>query len=342
MKFISIISLGLMLLLISGCDRLNDGVIYPLDLEDYPQVVLFDDEGDGDVEDGDKVEIVLTLLNRNDPSGEEIAGTTVPLAQDVTVTFQIVDEEGIGSLADYILDWAAYYEIDDCTTSDDEGIDLALTLDLVTGVGSVIFPKDVEEVIIELELKDDLLTDDVVNDDSRGFKIILAEVTTGSESVAVNPDLEFEYKVLDDELIFGKWALDVSDSAQFSTFTALFGLIDEEIVSLSADDVDEIEVEFKYNEVSIVIVLKEEETVEECGEVETVNLEIEVEGEYEELTGDALEGEIEFAEAIEQNDGSEIEFVYSGSFLITGNQLEISLEGEFDDNTAEGSFILTR
>ncbi|GAB4412382.1 MAG: hypothetical protein OHK0039_18340 [Bacteroidia bacterium] len=332
-----------MLLVLVGCDRLNDGVIYPIDLDDYPQVLRFDDDGDGDIEDGDKVEIVLSLLDRRDPEGEELGGTTVPLTADATVTFQVVDAEGFDNLGDYLLDWSAYYEIDDCTTSDDAGIDLGLAFDIATGIGSVRFPKDVEEVIVEFELSDARFDDDVVNGDGRGFKVVLLEIASaGGESVAVNPDLEFEYVVLDDELIFGKWALDTGDPAQFAAFVALFGLVDEDIAALTAAEVDEIEIEFKYAEVGVVVVLKEEETVEECGDIEVVNVEIEVEGEYEELTDDDLEGDIEFAESIEQEDGSEIEFVYAGTFKIEGNQLTLTLEGEYDDNSTEQTLVLTR
>lgn len=321
----------------------DDGVVNPLAIEDFPQVILFSDEGAGEVEDEDKIEIALSFLDRIDPTGEELGGTTVPLTADATVVFQIVDAEGFDNLGDYLLDWAAYYEVDDCTTSDDLGIDLNLSFDPATGMGSVLFPKEVEEIIIEFEVNDALFDDDIVNDGSRGFKAMLLSVTSaGDEKVVVNPDLEFEYVVLDDELIFGSWELDVEDADQFAAFVSLFGLLNEDIRTLQAEDVDAIEVEFKFDELSFVVVLKEEEEEEDCGEIELVNVEIEVEGGYESLTDDALEGEIEFADDIEQEDGSELEFVYKGNFSIDNDQLTLELEGEYDDETVEATLIFTR
>jgi hypothetical protein len=47
-----------------------------------------------------------------------------------------------------------------------------------------------------------------------------------------------------------------------------------------------------------------------------------------------LNGDIEFAEEIEQEDGSLIEFVYKGEFRIVGSTMELELEGEYDDENA--------
>ncbi|NJO03595.1 MAG: hypothetical protein HC880_19640, partial [Bacteroidia bacterium] len=40
----------------------------------------------------------------------------------------------------------------------------------------------------------------------------------GAQSVVVNIDTEFEYIVLDDELIFNEWSLDPSDTDAFDAF----------------------------------------------------------------------------------------------------------------------------
>jgi hypothetical protein len=58
----------------------------------------------------------------------------------------VSDFEGFAKISDYILDGTAFYEVDDCTTSEDNGVDLKLVFNRTTGKGSVTFPKDVEEI----------------------------------------------------------------------------------------------------------------------------------------------------------------------------------------------------
>lgn len=317
----------LAVVMITACDKKNDDLVYPL--KDFPQVIKFDDEGDGDLEDEDHFSFVLTLNDRMDPTGGEPAGKVVPLSQNVTVEFEILEFEGFDNLADYVKGWKAFYEIDDCTDSDD----LPMEFDLSTGKGTVQFPAGVEEIEVEFETDDSFFDDDMMNEGERTITVDLKNVQ-GSNSVVVNSGTSFKYEVLDDETVHGDWELDASDAGQFEAFKSLFGLVNEDIAGLNADDVDKIEISIEYNEVTVVVELKETEMVEECGETEEVNKTIEIETEIEELELNTTEGDIETVGEVETDDSVK-EFVYSGSYTVTGNQLELTLTGEYDDNESD-------
>ncbi|RYE19833.1 MAG: hypothetical protein EOP51_19110 [Sphingobacteriales bacterium] len=335
MKKLKYIVLSLLILVATACDKRNDNVVTPLVGNDFPQILNLADEGDGELEDEDKFSFKITLADRVDPDGEELEGRIVPLKKKVRVHFEITDHEGFGNLSSYIKDAKAFYEIDDCTTSEDKDIDLHLTFNAATGKGSVDFPAGVEEIEIEFETNPDLFDDNILNTGDRKLEIQLTGVDADGQKVVANTANKFEYIVLDDESVYGKYELDVNDAAQFKKFVDLFGLINEDVKGLKASDVDEIEIEFQYDKFKAVIVLKETEEVEECGETETVNKEIEIEGGIEELDTNTLEGNVEFADDLEQEDGSEKEFKYSGGFKIVGDKLELTLQGEYDDNETE-------
>lgn len=327
--------LSLLLLALVACDKKNDNVIEPLAGENFPQILNLADEGDGEQEDEDKFSFKITLADRVDPKGESLEGRIVPLQKTVRVNFEVTSFKGFSKLSDYIEDATAFYEIDDCNTSEDMNIDLHLTFDKATGKGSVDFPAGVEEVEVEFETNPDLFDDDILNTSDRKIEIQLSSVVAGDEKVVVNTANKFEYEVLDDESVYGSYEVDVDDAAQFQKFIALFGLINEDVKNLTANEVEEIEVEFQYGEFKAVIVLKETEQVDECGEVETVNKEIEIEGGIEELSTNALEGDVEFADDLEQEDGSEIEFKYKGGFKMIGSTLQLTLKGEYNDEETE-------
>lgn len=320
--------------LVASCDKKNDDLVYPLN--QFPQVVKFDDEGDGDVEDEDHFSFVLTLNDKVDPSGKELGGKVVPLQQNITVHFEIKDPEGFDNIGDYVKSWKAFYEIDDCTESDD----LPMEFDPVTGKGSVQFPAGVPEIEVEFETDDSFFDDDIVNDAERSLKIVLTSVEGGNENVVINPAGEFKYEVLDEEAIHGDWELDHEDADMFAKFKSLFGSLNEDIASLNAEDVDKIEISIEYNEVKVVVELKETEMVEECGETEEVNKTIEIEADLEGLSTLTTEGDIEFVGEIEQDDESVREFTYKGGFTINGGSLELTLRGEYDDNETEEITLL--
>jgi len=327
---------------LASCTRRDEDVVEPISVEDFPQVILLDDEGDGDLEDEDKMSFKVTLLDRVDPSGQDLGGVIVPLQSDAVVNFSIVDLEGFSTLSNYILGGEAFYEIDDCETSADQNIDLMFTLDPVLGTGSFIFPADVEEVEVEMELDPALFDDGSFNMDGRGFTLELEFLNT-SENVRVNTDINFQYEVLDDEAIYGAWELDHTDSALFEKFKGLFSPIEEDLNGLEAADVDKIEIEFKYDEMEIVIELVETEMVDDCGTIETENKVIEIAMDYDDLESGELSGDASFEGEVEQDNGSELEFSYEGSFDIAASTLTLTLAGEFDgDEIDEAELVLTK
>lgn len=330
------ILLSVMVILFSACDKRNDNLVSPLVEGDFPQILLLADEGDGELEDEDKFSFVITLADRRDPEGKELGGKVVPLQEDVTVHFEVSGHHSFGTTAPYILAANAFYEIDDCTTSEDQDIDLHVVFDALSGKGSVVFPKGVTEIEVEFETDPDLVNDKIFNTKSRSLDIKLTAVDTKDEKVVVNNDNAFEYVVLDEEGIYGKYELEVNQVAEFEKYLALFGLVNDDVKGLKADEVKEIVFEFQYGEFKAIVVLNETEEVDDCGSVEIVNKEIEIEGEFEELDDDKQEGELEFVGAVEQEDGTEKEFVYKGNFKLNGDRLALLLKGEFnDEKTAE-------
>lgn len=331
MKKITGACLALIIFIIASCDKKNKDLETPL--KDFPQVVMLADEDDGEIEDEDKFSFKITLADRPDPSGSEPGGTVVPLEKNVTVQFAITDHEGFAQLQDYIIGAEAFYEIDDCTTSLDQGEDLDLQFNIATGIGSVTFPAGVEEIEIEFETDAALFDDNVFNNSERSLTIQLTDLIGNEPGVTVNKTAEFTHHVLDDEGIYGEWELDVNDAAEFAKFKNLFGLINEDIANLDAADVDEIAIEFEYGEVKAIVVLNETETVDDCGTPSVEHKVIEVEAEIEDIEDDSQNGDLEFAEMLELINGALKEFVYKGSFAISGTHVSLTLEGEFNDQS---------
>ena len=331
---------GIVLCFLLGCSREDEGVIDVINPNDYPQLILLDDEGGGKLEDSDEISVVITLADRLDPNGEELGGGIFPLDEYYPVEFHITEAEGFDRLEDFILGAEAFYEIDDCTTSLDNGENLIKTYDPATGRGRVIFPAGVEEIELVFSVNEEFFNDEALND-HRGFVLDISAVEA-TQDVAIFSG-NFQYEVLDDEAIFGEWELDVSDAEQFTRFQGLFGLINEEVASLSAEAVAGIAVEFGYDEMTATVELTETETVEDCGETEEENVEIEISAGYDELTRDAVEGEIVLEDDVEIDNGAEEEFSYQGSFLIVNDLLQLTLSGSFsDEETEEITLNLTR
>lgn len=330
-------------MLLTACEKKNDDLITPSLDGNFPQILLLSDEGDGDLEDEDKFSFKITLAERVDPEGKELGGKITQLAADVTVHFELSSFKGFSSLSTYLLDAKAFYEIDDCTTSEDQDIDLHLVFDPISGKGSVTFPKGVEEIEIEFDTNEDLFDDDILNTTARNLEIRLTSVDSKGEKVVVNDQNIFKYLVLDDESIYGEYELDVANQQQFQHYIDLFGLVNEDIKSLRPADVEEIKVEFQYGELKAVITLKETEEVVACGETESVNKEIEIEADFEELEDELENGDLEFVGKVEQDNGREIAFSYKGSFKLVKGQLELTLQGVYDGaETAAITLVLDK
>ncbi|MET0466355.1 MAG: hypothetical protein ABW007_24575 [Chitinophagaceae bacterium] len=343
MKSIQLFICSLLLVSVWSCDKKNDDLVMPNTGDNFPQVIRFDDEGDGDAEDADEFSFKLVLNDRPDASGENPGGKITPLKEDVTVLFEIREWEGFDNPANYIKGIKAFYEIDDCTNSDDKGIDLNVTFNTATGKGSVRFPKDVEEIEVVVETDEDFFNDNVLNKDERSITMAVTGVQTlNGANVTFNNALEFKYEVLDEEGVHGDWELDHENADQFARFKVLFGKVNEDIAALDADEVDKIEISIEYNEVKVVVELKEMEEIEECDGPEMVNKVIELEADLEDLSTLTDEGDIEFAGEVEQPDGSIKEYVYKGGFTITANGIRLVLKGEYDDEETDEITLLLK
>lgn len=334
--------------MLGACDRRNDEVVEPISAENFPRQLVLSDGGDGDFEGEDNVSVEIELLPRFDVEGKELEGKNDPLTQAVTLNFEIKDLKGFTRLSDYVKGGKAFYEVDDCTTSEDEDIDLDFKLDLATGKGSVSFPAGVEGIEIELETDEDLFDDGETNGEERGFTVVLTGLTgAGTQGVVLNTSNKFEYQVLDDEVVFGDWEVDFEDDVEFAAFKALFGPLDEDIADLKAEDVDKIEISFGYQGVQIKVELIETEA-DECDPTDEVNKEIEIESEYGTDLGDLFDtgsGEIEFAEEIEQDNGQVVEFKFEGEYEIDPTDPEkmtLTLEGEYLDEIKKQTLNLKK
>lgn len=325
----SLLALGAL----AACSKETKDVVKPRSAEDMPIQIILDEDEDGNVEDDDKAKMAFTFTDRIDPTGKELGGITPSLSQPATISCLIKDPEGFSNLADYILDIKAVYEVDDCTEED-----ITVTFDLSTGEVSFDFPAGVEEVEVEFELDDTFFDDDVVSDD-RGFVVEVLGLSNTSENVVINTDTEFEYKVLDDELIFGEYELELTQE-NLDRLKTLFAEVNEDLADLSLADIDAFEMEVSLEEIEFKTVLIEEEA-DECDPTDFDNVEVSVEGEFEELTDDEQTGDVEFVVELEDENGFVEEFTYKGSFEINGDDMTLTLECE-DLETGEVTLSFKR
>lgn len=342
MKNISILLLCATVL-ITSCSKENLDVVDPRDAAQFPQQIIVDEEKIFELEDTDKAEFEVKLTDRVDASGLNLSGISVPLEQPVRVNFELSDAAGFSGWENYILSGKAYYEIDDCTTSDDLNIDLEFEFDSITGRGSFLFPVGTTAVIVELELDATVTDDNVVSSSDRGFTFALTGLAQESSVVVVNTTLKSEFRVYDDELVFGEWAIDHTDTTQWNGVRTLLEISESDVSSLVATAINGISVEITPTETQFVITLIATEAVEGCTGIDTVNIEIEVEGEVDEITDNALSGEIVFVVELENSDGTVREVEYSGEFNRSGNQLILTLRADDGDNqTSDITITLTR
>ncbi|KYP16574.1 hypothetical protein [Flavihumibacter sp. CACIAM 22H1] len=333
---------SLLLLGSIGCDKKNKELILPLTTDKFPQVIKFADDKTGELENSDEFSITLTLTDRVDPEGAAAGGKIIPLQADVRVFFTVAAKDGIDQLADFIKGGTAVYEIDDCTNSADQGIDLQFQFDAATGLGSVIFPKGVEEIELVFEVEDTYLNDALLNEEERAIEFKLVSLEASAENVVVNTALSVQVEFLDEEGIHGTWELDLENQANFAAFKALFGLVNEEIAALELSMVEKVEIEIELDEVNLTVELKETELAEECGETAEVHKRIELELEIEELDYLVAAGNLEAIGELEGTDNSLLEYLLRGNYTLSGNQLQLQLQNEFDKKTVEATLFLNR
>jgi hypothetical protein len=321
--------------LATACSKEKFRHVKPVSGSDFPKQLVLDEEKVGELEDSDKVKFDIKLTDAVDPTGEALSGKVLPLETGVTINFELKDNEGFASWSDYITGGTAYYEIDDCTTSEDLNIDLAYTFDPLTGKGSVFFPAGAEAITIELELNAALTDDALENSDDRGFVFALTGLGATSENVVLNTDIRSEFRVYDDEKVFGSWTIDHTDAAQYQRLLELFGIANADLNGLASAEIDEVEMEFAFDELEVKLVLLETETQDNCGTEEQVAIELSIEGEIDDLTDDATSGEITFVVEVENDNGTITEIEYEGTFVRTGDTLTLTLKGDNGEEETE-------
>jgi len=326
-----------------SCSKEELDLVDPIETADFPFQIVLDEEEIFEPEDGDKAEFEITLTDRIDGSGIQPSGITEPLSQSVRVFFTLSDNEGFSNWSDFVLSGKAYYEVDDCTTSEDLGEDLQFQFDTLSGEGSFIFPAGVESVVVEFELDPAITDDNVINPDARGFSFALTGLENPPANVVVNTTMKTEFVVFDDEQVFGEWILDHNDAVQLQGMIDLFQLAEEDVVGLVSADIDEAVLEITPNEVQLKITLVATETIQGCSGLEVVNEEIEIEAEVDEVTDDDVIGDLVFIVELEDDNGFISEVEYSGTFSRSGNTLTLLLTGTLGDTeTNEITLTLTR
>lgn len=333
----------LALLTLVACDRREEDLVTALSPDELPIVILISDEGDGDLEDADEVGIGLELLPLWNADTRNPEGETPEMPGDVTVQFALSNPAGFSAWDTYILGVDAIYEIDDCTDSSDEGIELNAEYDPATGTGSFTWPQGVSEIEVVFELDPNLFANDLLDGGFGGFTFEVTGVE-GNEAVRTSSNLSYDYLVLDDEAVFGEWSIDPSTNSNWEALQALFDNFDEDFAALEVAEIDEIVLAFEYDKMEITIVLLATEE-DECDPSELVNEEIQIEADYafspDDLAG-MTEGDLELEGAIEL-DNVEYEFVLEGNFALSsdGSTLTLELGGEIDDISVLVPQILT-
>lgn len=324
-KFINkTILVAIALLMLNSCYEQD---LQPVTEEDFPLQILLDLNEGGAYESDDDFGLNVSFDGGvdeiTDQNGEVITGspggTRGPASTDLVVEFVIENLEGLTLGTDVTID-EVIYEIDDCTEG---SADFTFNND---GTGTFTIPAGVEEVEIVFALDDSAIDNDIENTEDKGFELTLTGIQGSPAGVLLNINNVFEYTVLDDEAVFNEWTLDHEDADLLNDFISTFSPVLEELEGLTSSEIDEIIFEYGYSEVKILVVLTETEMVEECAETDEVNLELEIEGEFE-----VEDGEIEMV--LENADGDE--FTYSGTFLVTQGPLMLSLTLEGEDEDGE-------
>jgi len=328
------------LLLLSACNDEAPDVV-PLD-NDFPLRLELDaDEGGTFAGETDyKIEIKFADFLGDLPS------------ENVTLNYQLKDLAGftLGEGDDQLHVKEVVFEIDDCT----EG-EFAATFS-PDGSGTITFnPADAEkfEVVLSLpfetviedgeEEEVALNDDDVLNSDDRGFVFEITDISSTS-GILFNQVREHEFALLDDEQVPGKYKLDITDEAVFTSFQELFAPFSPDLAALQFTDILEddgervIEFEFDFEEVKMEIETNEMEA-NECDPSELEAVKVEVEGEYK-----AEDGELEIEGKYEEfeDDGEpkgEIDFIVTADFSLSEDTetLTITFTSAIDeDNFAPG------
>lgn len=331
---------------IIACSKRDEDVTEITNPQDFPKVIMLSDEFDADNEDNDAVGIAMEMLPIWSESNPNVDGEVLAPSETVRVFFKVFDYEGPGEINNYILGGKAFYEIDDCTTSEDENIELNFVWNADTKEGFFDWPAGISSIEVEFEVDPLHFDDDAVNEGGRGFSFQLTSIQTNDSRVKLQAAPEFRYHVIDEEGIFSSFDFDFNNPISFEAFKSFFGNFDSDINDLEASAIDAIEFSFDHEKLEMTITLIETEE-DECDATEIVNKEIQVELEYdfdfEDLinfteyegtligeieTDDLGNAEVEIASMIDFNGANEAIITLSGESVI----------GDIEEQT----FTLTR
>lgn len=311
-KYISYLFLGLVGSMASCVD--NDLDVYPKDA-DFPFRLILDTDKGGDLADAEDYGLEIKFA---DFIGDLPSGATV------TVDYEISDltDDMIGAVE---ID-AIVYEIDD----DEFELEFTPSGDGLTGTITLNDPTT-NEIPEAFEVVFKLPGEEEVFYASGSFKFSLSNLQSSSQAIVLGTPYEFEYEVVDHELA-GSWEFEIDNEDDFDSFKEVFAPISYDLDQLDyadvLDGVLEIEMEFGFEEVKIVIVYLDLDG-EEVG--------IEVEGEYDFEDGEL---EIEGSHEIYGDDGEledELDFIIESGFGIDGDELTVTFLKIIDeDNYEEG------
>jgi hypothetical protein len=316
---------------IIACSKRDEDVTEITNPQDFPKVIILSDEFDADNEDNDAVGIAMEMLPIWSESNPNVDGEVLAPSQTVRVFFKVFDYEGPSEITNYILGGKAFYEIDDCTTSEDENIELNFVWNADTQEGSFDWPAGIAEIEVEFEVDPLHYDDAATNDGGRGFSFELTSIQTNDSRVKLQDAPEFRYHVIDEEGIFISFDFDFNDPAAFEAFKSFFGNFDSDINDLEASAIDAIEFSFDHEKLEMTITLIETEE-DECDAMEMVNVEIQVELEYDFDFEDLInitEYEGTLVGEIETDDLGSAEVEVDALILFNGtNEVVITLAGE--------------
>lgn len=331
----------LSIVLLAACSKRDKDITLPIDLNQRPLQLILDESESGVLEDDDKIELEFTFIDQLDTTGNSLEGQKYGHHSNLRVTADLTDQNGFNDFSSLITGVGAYYDIDDCSTSEDLNIDLNPTIDFTSQTISFDIPAGQTEIKFVLEIDPTVFDNDLIDSD-RGFSVSISNIEGNGAGASVKyvKDQAWEVKILDDEAIYGAWAYDHNDPS-LTNFLTLFGNFNEDLSGLTAADIDEIEFEVELDEVKVKIVLVETIIITECGTSEEVNKEIEIEFDLDDLS-DALIGEMLLITEVEDPSGKIEEYEVSATFNIGASELSITFTFENDGNVIEYTFDLSK
>ncbi len=290
--------------------------------------------------------------------------------EDDTFNFQIItDEEEGGDLAsaeDYGVEITFADYIGELPSS---GFTLTYSLSGEEDfenveIDKVVYEVEIEECTFERELNFsstaktiEVLVDEDLGTIPESFEVVVVlpgtdgaegtfefkiESISNNEQIVIGFPNTFEYEVVS-ENESGEWVYEFENEADFNRFKNTWSLIFPELGEVSFADINgEVVLEFGFETIQLEIELKETEQVCEDGEIETENLTIELEAEYEIEDGEIkIEGSY-FVFGDDDEIEDELDFIIEGTVEFGEGSISLILEKIIDeDNFLDGEELFS-